>query len=80
VGADFDVYAAAALDGGTPDKTRARLNHLFGYHLVNEPHHGRYRCHELIREQSRLLTAAEPPAECFAATPTCRRRSGPRHP
>jgi tetratricopeptide (TPR) repeat protein/transcriptional regulator with XRE-family HTH domain len=68
VGADFDVYAAAALDSATPDKTRGRLDRLFGYHLVNEPHHGRYRCHELIREQSRLLAAGEPPAERAAAT------------
>jgi tetratricopeptide (TPR) repeat protein/transcriptional regulator with XRE-family HTH domain len=68
VGADFDVYAAAALDGATPDKTRGRLIRLFGYHLVNEPHHGRYRCHELIREQSRLLAADEPSAERAAAT------------
>lgn len=68
VGADLDVYAAAALDGATPDKTRGRLNRLFGYHLVNEPGHGRYRCHELIREQSRLLAADDPPAERAAAT------------
>jgi tetratricopeptide (TPR) repeat protein/transcriptional regulator with XRE-family HTH domain len=68
VGADFDVYAAAALDSATPDKTRGRLDRLFGYHLVNEPYHGRYRCHELIREQSRLLAADESPAERAAAT------------
>jgi tetratricopeptide (TPR) repeat protein/transcriptional regulator with XRE-family HTH domain len=68
VGADFDVYAAAALDSATPDKTRGRLIRLFGYHLVNEPHHGRYRCHELIREQSRLLAADEPLAERATAT------------
>lgn len=68
VGADFDVYAAAALDGSTPEKTRGRLNRLFGYHLLNEPDHGRYRCHELIREQSRVLAADEPPAERAAAT------------
>jgi tetratricopeptide (TPR) repeat protein/transcriptional regulator with XRE-family HTH domain len=68
MGAEFDVYAAAALDGATPDKTRARLNQLFGYHLVNEPHHGRYRFHELIREQSRLLAADESPAERATST------------
>jgi tetratricopeptide (TPR) repeat protein/transcriptional regulator with XRE-family HTH domain len=68
VGAEFDVYAAAALDGATPDRTRARLNQLFGYHLVNEPHHGRYRFHELIREQSRLLAADEAPAERATST------------
>jgi len=67
-GADFDVYAAAALDGATPDSTRNRLDRLFGYHLVNEPFRGRYRCHDLIREQSRLLAADEPPAERAAAT------------
>jgi tetratricopeptide (TPR) repeat protein/transcriptional regulator with XRE-family HTH domain len=67
VGTDFDVYAAAALDGATLDRTRDRLDRLFGYHLVNEPHHGRYRCHELIREQSRLLAADEPSAERAAA-------------
>jgi tetratricopeptide (TPR) repeat protein len=67
-GADFDVYAAAALDDATPDQTRGRLDRLFGCHLVNEPHHGRYRCHELIREQSRLLAADEPSAERAAAT------------
>ena len=68
VGADFDVYAAAALDNATPDQTRARLDRLFGYHLVNEPFRGRYRYHELIREQSRLLAADEPPAERAVAT------------
>jgi len=34
-GADFDVYAAAALDGATPEQTRARLNRLFGLHLAH---------------------------------------------
>lgn len=68
VGADFDIYAAAALDGATLDSTRGRLDRLFGYHLVNEPSHGRYRRHELIREQARLLAAEEPPAERAAAT------------
>lgn len=68
MGADFDVYAAAALDSATPDKTGGRLDRLFGYHLVNESYRGRYRCHELIREQSRLLATGEPPAERAAAT------------
>ena len=63
VGADFDIYAAAALDDAAPERTRGRLDRLFGHHLVDEPQHGRYRCHELIREQSRLLAAAEPAAE-----------------
>ncbi len=68
VGAEFDVYAAAALDDATPDQTRGRLDRLFGHHLVNEPYQGRYRCHELIREESRLLAADEPPGQRAAVT------------
>jgi tetratricopeptide (TPR) repeat protein len=68
VGADFDVHAAAALDDAEPEHTRGRLDRLFGHHLVNEPHRGRYRCHELIREQSRVLAAEAPAAERAAAS------------
>jgi len=68
VGADFDVYAAAALDGAALDATRDRLNRLFGYHLVNEPFRGRYRFHDLIREQARTLAIEDPAADRDRAT------------
>ena len=68
VGADFDIYTAAALDGAPLDSTRGRLDRLFGHHLVNEPFRGRYRCHDLIREQARLLAADEPSQDRAAVT------------
>jgi tetratricopeptide (TPR) repeat protein len=68
VGADFDTYAAAALDGATLESTRGRLDRLFGYHLVNEPVRGRYRFHDLIREQARTLVTEDPAADRDGAT------------
>jgi tetratricopeptide (TPR) repeat protein len=68
VGADFDVYAAAALDGAGLDATRGRLDRLFGYHLVNEPLRGRYRFHDLIREQARTLAWQDLAADRDRAT------------
>jgi transcriptional regulator with XRE-family HTH domain len=55
---DFDAYAAAALDGVSPDEGRRRLGELHNRHLLTEPTPGRYRLHDLLREHARLLADA----------------------
>ena len=55
---DFDVHAAAALDGVSLDEGRRRLGELCDRHLLTEPTPGRYRLHDLLREHARLLADA----------------------
>jgi len=66
-GADFDAYAAAALDGTGLDQARRCLDELYDQHLVAEPAPGRYQLHDLLREHARALAAADNPAESDAA-------------
>ena len=60
-GADFDAYAAAALDGTGPGDARAGLEALYDQHLLIEPAPGRYRLHDLIREHARALAVRDDP-------------------
>lgn len=48
-GADFDLYAAAALIGSTPVAAGGLIGGLLDTHLVQEPTRGRYRFHDLVR-------------------------------
>ena len=66
-GADFDAYAAAALDGTGLDQARRCLDELYDQHLLAEPAPGRYQLHDLLREHARALAAADNLAESDAA-------------
>jgi tetratricopeptide (TPR) repeat protein/transcriptional regulator with XRE-family HTH domain len=65
--AEFDVYAAAALDGTELSEARRSLTALYDYYLVAEPARGRYRMHDLIREHARALSDTDPDAETDTA-------------
>ena len=67
-GPDIDAYAAAALDGTTPDQARRGLAALYDQHLITEPARGRYRFHDLLREHAQTLAADGDPAARDAAT------------
>jgi tetratricopeptide (TPR) repeat protein len=67
MGVDIDVYAAAALDGIGVPAARRGLEALYDHYLLDEPSHGRYRCHDLIREYARALAATDPAATQDAA-------------
>jgi tetratricopeptide (TPR) repeat protein len=54
-GVDFDLYAAAALDGGGLDDTRRLVETLYLNHLIEEPAPGRYRLHDLIQHFAETL-------------------------
>jgi tetratricopeptide (TPR) repeat protein len=62
-GADFDAYAAAALCRTTLADARRHLDALYDDHLLNQPDHGRYRMHDLIRDHTRNLAARQPAAQ-----------------
>ena len=66
-GADFDGYAAAALEDTTVEQARRCLDELYDQHLISEPAPGRYQLHDLLREHARALAAADDPAESDAA-------------
>ena len=67
LGTDVDAYAAAALDGTSPDRARRQLDTLYDQYLLTEPARGRYRLHDLIREHARVLATAEPAADADRA-------------
>lgn len=67
VGVDIDAYAAAALDGTSVTAARRGLEALYDHYLLDEPSHGRYRCHDLIREYARVLATTDPAAGQDAA-------------
>jgi transcriptional regulator with XRE-family HTH domain/tetratricopeptide (TPR) repeat protein len=68
-GAEFDGYAAAALDGTDPGAARRGLEALYDQYLLSEPAAGRYRMHDLIREHARALAGrADPDDDRDAAT------------
>jgi LuxR family transcriptional regulator, maltose regulon positive regulatory protein len=60
-GAEFDAYAAAALDGTDLAEARQGLEGLYDQYLLAEPASGRYRMHDLIREHARTLTVRDDP-------------------
>ncbi|MEV0733974.1 tetratricopeptide repeat protein [Polymorphospora sp. NPDC050346] len=62
-GPDIDRYAAAALDNTNPDQARRGLANLLEHNLITEPHHGRYRFHDLIAEYAHTLTTTDPETE-----------------
>jgi len=66
-GADFDAYAAAALDDTDLQAARRRLDELYDHNLISEPARGRYRLHDLLREYARARVAADDTADNQAA-------------
>lgn len=67
VGSDFDAYIAAALTGFELPTAQRVLDELYLHHLIEEPGRGRYRMHDLIKEQARALAAREDVHENEAA-------------
>jgi hypothetical protein len=66
-GPELDAHTAAALDGTSLDEGRRRLDELSDQHLLTEPAPGRFRLHDLLREQARALADA-PDARCVRDT------------
>ncbi len=66
-GSDFDAYIGAALSGLDLGPTQRLLDDLYLHHLIEEPTRGRYRMHDLIREQARALAAQDSTADNEAA-------------
>jgi tetratricopeptide (TPR) repeat protein len=66
-GAEFDVFAAAALDAADPRATARRLNTLFECNLLRENSKGRYSFHDLIREYARSLAPGDSSWQARAA-------------
>ncbi len=66
-GASIDVYAAAPLEGTSPQAARGCLDDLYDQHLLTEPAPGRYQLHDLLREHARALADADDPADAGAA-------------
>jgi len=60
-GTDIDAYAAAALDGTNLGTARRGLEALYDQSLLSEPAPGRYRMHDLIREDARALAGRDDP-------------------
>ncbi len=56
-GADFEVYAAAALTGGTVGQAGQLLDKLARAHLIQPARPGRCGMHDLLRAYARELTA-----------------------
>jgi tetratricopeptide (TPR) repeat protein len=67
VGPDFDAYQGAALTGFDLTAARRLLDDLYLHHLIEEPGHGRYRMHDLLKEQARTLATFEDAADVDAA-------------
>ena len=66
-GADFDAYAAAALDDIGIEAAADVLEGLYDHYLVSESAKGRYRFHDLIREYAHAVAEADRPGERIAA-------------
>src|ERR1700733_9086399 len=66
-GADFDAYAAAALDDTDLPAARRLLDELYDHNLIGEPIRGRYRLHDLLRKYARARVAADDTADNQAA-------------
>lgn len=54
-GSSFDRYAAAALCATSVDRAEQLLEDLLDVHLLQQPAAGRYRFHDLLRDQARNL-------------------------
>jgi DNA-binding SARP family transcriptional activator len=70
-GPDFSLYAAAAASGASLSDTERVLESLVDYHLLEESGHGRFRCHDLVREYSVELADRED-TEATRRAITCR--------
>ncbi len=55
-GPDFSLHAAAAASGLPVAETDRVLSGLLDYHMLEEPVHGRFRCHVLLREYAAELS------------------------
>lgn len=66
-GADFDLYASAALTGLPLDQAGEHLDALHSVRLLNEPVRGRYKMHDLIGQYARSLAADDSAVECEQA-------------
>jgi tetratricopeptide (TPR) repeat protein len=53
VGSDFTPYAVAALTGDSFTDSERLLEDLVEFHLLDEPHQGRFRLHDLLHEYAR---------------------------
>ncbi|MEO6085553.1 MAG: tetratricopeptide repeat protein, partial [Umezawaea sp.] len=63
-GADFDVYAAAALLGTDLEESERLLEELVDLHLSHQSEAGRYRMHDLLRAFAAELSADTDSAIC----------------
>jgi DNA-binding SARP family transcriptional activator/Tfp pilus assembly protein PilF len=63
VGTDLTIGAAAALIGCDLTQAEHALEELIDRHLVEEPHSGRVRFHDLLRAYARERAAEEEPTE-----------------
>ena len=59
IGADLTVDAAAALIDCDRSEAEDALEELIDHHLIEEPHSGRARFHDLLREYARECAARE---------------------
>lgn len=66
-GDDLDRYAGGALLEAAPAAAGALLEHLVRVHLLQSPHQGRYRLHDLLRSFARERSREEIPADQMQA-------------
>ncbi|MFF4650464.1 BTAD domain-containing putative transcriptional regulator [Streptomyces sp. NPDC001380] len=66
-GYDFDVHAAAALVGVSPDEAADQLEQLVDVNLLRQPTEGRYSFHDLVRAYARSVEAGADGATAGAA-------------
>jgi tetratricopeptide (TPR) repeat protein/transcriptional regulator with XRE-family HTH domain len=71
-GADADAHAAAALLGADLTVATRLLRDLEDHHLIDEPVHGRYRMHDLVREHAQALTGSDESGQARAAAAVAR--------
>jgi tetratricopeptide (TPR) repeat protein len=67
IGTEFDDYQTAALTGFDLATARRLLDDLYLHHLIEEPGRGRYRMHDLIKEQARVLATRDDADDIDAA-------------
>ena len=67
-GPDFSLHAASAASGYPVADTDHVLDELLSYHLLEEPEHGRFRCHDLVREYAHELATREDSESARRAT------------
>lgn len=56
---DFSLYAVAAASCLSLAEADRVIDGLLGYHMLEEPTSGRFRCHDLLREYAKELAARE---------------------